>query len=253
MKLVNQLKTHFPLLSNLDLDSLFDSPLDKLNPRCIIARRGEAYSLAIYIASAKVPELFSALGVGVPQALTDNILANTPRVLFDVDSIGTAQLRFYVYHKDYVTVEPNTLEQTYPFNAVKPAQTLIEGLGFFMENSPTGTVTQYKYYFLRDLGASNFRFDASGTLINTFEESGAFNPDSSVTTDFNQFLAGLDLTGHGVSYVSRDDGTNSYIVINQMVDTNVAVFPLGGNSTQSTDYEDPALKPPEPEPTPPTP
>ena len=251
MKLVKELTQHFPYLSQIDLDSLFDGVGEELNPRCIIAKRAGAYSLAVYIATNKVSELFTALGVssGVPTVLADTILTKSPRILIDVDSILTEQLRFYVYHKDYASTGEDlaALEQSYPFNTTPVPYTQTVGLGFFMENSALGQVVQYKYYFNKDHGNSNsltnFRFDAEGTLITSFDETGTFNPDSTLTQEFTQFLTTLDLTGHGLSHVTRDDGSNSYIVINQMVNGDLTAFPFGGSS----DLVDLSQVPPPPE------
>jgi hypothetical protein len=215
MKILTELLDKFPLLNQINFD-IFNPPL--ANPKCIIANRHDKFSIAIYVPSQNIPQLLSTFNVSVPDSLTE-ILNQSSAIMIDLESTQTDQLRFYLYDQDYnkdyfqnLYKFDSTVDQYDTDNHIKPI-----GLGFFMDKV-TGEIAQYKYYWYDPVcrEAHLFRFGTSGEFINHSKETGSFSPNIGDLDVFLPVLAGVEsLPYHGLSHVTREDGTHSYVTINE--------------------------------------
>lgn len=211
MKILEKLKSKFPLLNQIDFDIL--NPLPK-HPNCYISKRGDVYGIGINVPSQNVERLFATFGELVPSDLS-NILENSTRIVIELESIVTNRIRLYLnfgdFNSDYMT-------STFPCIVENEEPTkFLSRIGFFIDKE-SGKVDEYKYYWSDPVTKEtyNYRFNSAGTLTQTFKNRGSFHPNLESMPEFFEILKGIDeLQMLGLCHITREDIDNSYVSINE--------------------------------------
>ena len=201
----HKLQENIPSLKVIPDSILIPHPAD---PRIVIAERRDNFSVAIYVQSNKVEELFALYKKEVPRAVK-RILARSPTVLIDIDSIQTNKIRLYVGSRFYDV----RLERKYPISpetSIPNSQSKI-GIGFYID-AVNDMVEDYKHYYRNTTGSRvyNYRFKEDGTFIDKFTETSVLG-----FTDFSDYeiLNGIDMSNTFCAHSKRTDVDHTYLTI----------------------------------------
>ena len=127
--------------------------------QAIICNRDGNISVTAHIHKNLLEPVFKAYGKKMPRALL-RLMKYTEYFLFDMESISTNTLRFYIPddHLDY------SISNAFPFDSAIPEMDNhdyrnLQLIGFFID-CRNDEVTQYKYYMgLHHAEVHNYRFD----------------------------------------------------------------------------------------------
>lgn len=214
--LIQQLQIQYPRLAEIGAVDM-----NTADPKVLIAQRQDRKTVTVYVRSSSVPTMLANLGLNtLPEPLTE-ILNLSQSLFIDIDSvIDPGPLRFYVFKED---TQDSTIDLRYPMQTSVPgwaennenyfdfSETGI--IGFIMDRL-TGQVEVYKYYLSKKDGAGIdcYRFSGTGEFINLKTEQ---DLRTDIPLEILQYfgISDIDLSGYELSYVTRNEDTQSYITI----------------------------------------